>query len=81
MESSFRAYRKLRRSRSWLRLGLVVHLQLHEKWVACETHSMRSPFGAEDKYFLTLARVEANAVAIVGLVKLLDEVYARAAKR
>jgi len=70
MESSFRAYRKLRRS--WLWLELVVHLHLHRKWVVCETHSTRNPFGAEDKYFLALACVEANAV--VRLVKLLDQV-------
>lgn len=39
MESSFCAYRKRGRSRSWLRLGLVVHL--HGKWVALVRHTAR----------------------------------------
>lgn len=33
-------------------------------------YSTRSPFGAEDKYFLTLIRVEMHVATIVGLVKL-----------
>lgn len=76
MESSFRAYRKLHLSRSWLSAtGIGLYLsstytytqKVGRLW---DTQHGRRPFAAEDKYFLILARVEMHVAAIVGLVKL-----------
>lgn len=67
MESSFRAYRNdVLAGCGWARL------YLRRNWVAYGTERAHtgSPFGAGDKYFLALARVEVHVAAIVGLVKL-----------
>lgn len=67
MESSFRAYRNYVLAAAGSGWG---RLYLRRNWVAYGTESTGSPFGAEDKYFLALARVEVHVAAIVGLVKL-----------
>lgn len=71
MESSFRAYRKLHLSRSWDWFIPTCYLHLYGESGSLMGHAARRrPFGARDKYFLTLARLELHVAAIVGLVKL-----------